>query len=211
MATYGGISKLYTIHMRIYLLFSFTDKVRGTKTEQSDVDTYGGIIHVYTDQYVSNLYILEQNPKLSSYTIGVTYSDYISLLLLCGDCPLTLMTGECWNLLESTPATIPLIKSSHKWNRILFIISNTKLGIWICSQPIIDLNSQSNFYDVLTRPYKYLSNTLCKQHALKTIYMLFSPLFPTNSIISIVTPYPHPPLPQPKATSPKSDTIDAAV
>ena len=74
---------------------------------------------------------------------------------------------------------IPLIKSSHKWTRMLFIISNSKLGIWICSQPRIDLNSQSNFYDVLTRPYKYLSNTLStlytKQHALKTIYMLVSP------------------------------------
>ena len=74
---------------------------------------------------------------------------------------------------------IPLIKSSHKLTRILFIISNSKLGIWLCSQPRIDLNSQSNFYDVLTRPYKYLSNTLStlstKQHALKTIYMLVSP------------------------------------
>ena len=30
----------------------------------------------------------------------------------------------CWNLLESTPAWITLIKSSHKWTRMLFIISN---------------------------------------------------------------------------------------
>ena len=61
---------------------------------------------------------------------------------------------------------------------MLFIISNSKLGIWFCSQIRIYLNSQSNFYDVLTRPYKYLSNTLStlstKQHALKTIYMLVS-------------------------------------
>ena len=57
---------------------------------------------------------------------------------------------------------------------MLFNISNSKLGIWLCSQPIIDLNSQSNFYDVLTRPYKYLSNNLstlsttttCTQHNL---------------------------------------------
>ena len=27
-----------------------------------------------------------------------------------------------WNLLESTPSRIPLIKSSHKWTRMLFII-----------------------------------------------------------------------------------------
>ena len=109
-----------------------------------------------SNQYVSNQYIMDQNPSLSSYTIGVTYSDYISLLLVCGDFPLTLKTGGCWNLLESTPARIPLIKSSHKWTQMLFIISNYKLGIWIFSQPRIDLNSQSNFYDVLTRPYKYL-------------------------------------------------------
>ena len=60
----------------------------------------------------------------------------------------------CWNLLESTPDMIPLIKFSHKWTQMLFIISNYTLGIWICSQPRIDLNSQSNFYDVLTEPYK---------------------------------------------------------
>ena len=33
VATYGGISKLYTIKILFYLSFSFTDKVRGTKTE----------------------------------------------------------------------------------------------------------------------------------------------------------------------------------
>ena len=47
MATYGGISKKYIIQIRFYLFFCFTDKVRGTKNEQSDVDTYGRIIHVY--------------------------------------------------------------------------------------------------------------------------------------------------------------------
>ena len=65
-------------------------------------------------------------------------------------------------------------KSSHKWNRILFIISNSKLGIWLYSQPIIDLNSQSNFYDVLTRPYKYLSNTLPKLST-RTICTQYNP------------------------------------
>ena len=89
VATYGGISKLYTIQIRFYLLFSFTDKVCGTKTEKYDVDKYGGRIHVYTYQYVSNMYILDRNTRLSSYMIGVTYSDYISLLLVCGDFPLT--------------------------------------------------------------------------------------------------------------------------
>ena len=176
VATYGGVSKLYTIQISFYLLFCFTEKVRGTKTEQSYVTMYVRRIHVYTDQYISNLCILDQNPRLSSYTIGVTYSEYISLLLVCGDFPLTLKTGGCWNLLESTPATIPLIKSSH----------NSKLGIWLCSQPRIDLSSQSKFYDVLTIPSKYLYNTLykttCTKYNLQVSFAIiqvqqFKPIF----------------------------------
>ena len=46
VATYGKISKLYIMQIRFYLLFRFTDKVCGTKTEQSDVAMYGGRIHV---------------------------------------------------------------------------------------------------------------------------------------------------------------------
>ena len=57
---------------------------------------------------------------------------------------------EDGRMLESTTPKIPLIKSSHKCTQILFIILNSKIGIWICSQTRIDLNSQSNFYDVLT-------------------------------------------------------------
>ena len=47
VATYGGISKLFIIHIRFYLFFCFTDKVRRTKTEHSDVATYGGRIHIH--------------------------------------------------------------------------------------------------------------------------------------------------------------------
>ena len=132
---------------------------------QWNVDSYAFVYLLRTNQYVSNKYILDWNPRLSSYTIGVTYSYYISLLLVCGDCPLTLKRGVCWNLLKSTPVKTPLIKSSHKWTRMLFIISSSKLGTFLCSHSRIDLNSQSNFYDVLTRPYKYLV-----QHTINTIY-----------------------------------------
>ena len=45
---------------------------------------------------------------------------------------------------------------------MLFIISNSKLGIWLCSQPRVDLNLQSNSYNNLARPHKYFSNTLYK-------------------------------------------------
>ena len=117
-----------------------------------NVDMYAFVYLLHSNQYFSNQYILDQNLRLSSYRIGVTYSDYISIILLCGDCPLNSRTGGCWNLLESTPARITLIKSSHKWTQILFIISNSKLGIWLCRQPRIDIKSQSKFYDVLTIP-----------------------------------------------------------
>ena len=115
-----------------------------------------------SNHYVSYLYIMDRNPRLSSYTIGVTYSYHISLLPIFGDFPLTSKTGGCCNLLESTPARITLIKSIHKWTRIQFIISNYKLGICLCSQPRVDIHSQSTFYDVITKPYHYLSNTLYK-------------------------------------------------
>ena len=125
---------------------------------------------------------MDRNPRLSSYTVGVKHSDYILLLLVCGDCPLTLKAGGCWNLLGSTTSRIPLIKSSHKWTRMLFIISNPKIGIWLCIQPRIDLNSQSNFYYVLTRPYKYLSNTLYKttytEHNLYVSFTIVERLVP---------------------------------
>ena len=47
VATYCGISELFIIHIRLYLFFCFTDKVRGMKTENCDVATYGGKMHVY--------------------------------------------------------------------------------------------------------------------------------------------------------------------
>ena len=96
---------------------------------------------------------MDRNARISSYTIGVMYSDYIFLLLVCDDFQLTLKTGGCWNLLESTPSRIPLIKLIHKWTQILSIISNSKLGIWICSQSRIDINSQSKFYNFITLDY----------------------------------------------------------
>ena len=180
MATYGGKSHVYIFFSRtVNWLMSHPLTADNMPGFLWHVDTYVFGYLLRSDQYVSNQYILDRNLRLSSYTIGVTYSDYISLLLVCGNCPLTSKKGVCRNLLESTPAMIPLIKSSHKLTQILFIISNSKLGIWLCSQPRIDLNSQSKFYYVPTRPYKYLSNTLStlstKQHALKTIYVLVSP------------------------------------
>ena len=47
VATDGLISKIYIIHIRIYLFFRFTVKVRRIKTKHSDVATYDGRIHFY--------------------------------------------------------------------------------------------------------------------------------------------------------------------
>ena len=71
-------------------------------------------ILLFSNLHISSLFILNQNPRLSSHTIGVMHSSYILLLLVSGYCPLTTKMGVCWNLLESTPARIPLIDSSHK-------------------------------------------------------------------------------------------------
>ena len=181
MATYSGISKLYIIQIHIYLFFRFTDKVRGTKTEQSDVATYGGRSHLYLLQlWIWLIYCFidihdgwAQSQVSSKWQILFIYYVRINMSQICtfwtkiqgyhitrlvwftriifrffsylGNCPLNSKTGGCWNLLESTPARIPLINSSHKWTRILFIISNSKLEIWLCSQPRIDLNSKSKY------------------------------------------------------------------
>ena len=98
--------------------------------------------------------------------IGVTYSDYILPLLVCGNCRLTLKMGGCCNMLESTLARTPLIESSHKWTRILYIISNFKLGIWIFSQPKIDLNLQFNLYGVPTLDHTRICRTQSKIYIL---------------------------------------------
>ena len=70
-----------------------------------------------SDQYVSNHYILDRNSRLLSYTIGVTYSDYISLLLVCGDCPLTSKRGVCWNLI---PDSLDQVESQIDSNSIYY-------------------------------------------------------------------------------------------
>ena len=86
---------------------------------------------------------------------------------------LTSKMGRCWDMLELSPSRIPFIESSHKWTGIIFIIYNYKLGMWICSHPTIDVNSQSNFYDVLTlyhrRLYPELHLILIPEN-LKTTY-----------------------------------------
>ena len=76
MATYGGIFKLYIIQIHIYLLFRFTEKIRGTKTEQSDVTTYGRIIRVYI--YIRLRF---EQPNVATYGgISKLYIIYISFI-----------------------------------------------------------------------------------------------------------------------------------
>ena len=147
--TYSGISHLYFLQLCIFPISCFVDIHE--HQAQSWVSSKLHLLFrlLCLNSYLSNLYILDQNSKLTSHTICVLYLDYISLLV-CGNFPLTLKTEICWYLLESSPARIPLIELSHKWTRILFIIYNSKIGIWICSHPAINVNSQSKFYGVLT-------------------------------------------------------------
>ena len=51
---------------------------------------YYAQINIYQ---ICTFFILDQNPRLSSNMIGVMYLDYISLLIVCDDLPLTLKTG----------------------------------------------------------------------------------------------------------------------
>ena len=52
--------------------------------------------------------------------------------------------------------------------------SDSKLLIWVCSQDRIDLNSQSNFYDVLTLDHTSTCPTQStKQHTYNTFYIQF--------------------------------------
>ena len=59
---YCMILKLYIIYIRFYLLFCFTDKVRGMKTEHTDVSTYVGRIQVhkcFVYGYLANVSTIE--------------------------------------------------------------------------------------------------------------------------------------------------------
>ena len=171
MNTYGGRSHIYLLQLCVWLILAYWHPWRPS-TITGVIKRTAFVYLLCSNQYVSNLYILDRNPRLSSSTIGVTYSDYILLLFVCVNCPLTSKTGVCWNLPESTPARIPLIKSSHKWTQILSIIPNYKIGIWLCIQPRIDLNSQSNFYDVLTLDHTSTCPTQSnKQHTWNTFYI----------------------------------------
>ena len=96
------------------------------------------------------MYIQDQNTRLSPHMIGVMYLDYILLLLLCDNCSLHLNMVGFKNMLLLTISMITLIKFIQKWTGILYIISNSKLGIGLCSRPIVDVTVQSNLYDVLS-------------------------------------------------------------
>ena len=82
-------------------------------------------------------------------------------------------------MLESTPARVSLIKLGHKWTQILFIILNYTIGIWLCSQPRIYLNSQSKFYDVLTLEHTTTFPTQSTQKNMKHLLHLVSPGYET--------------------------------
>ena len=123
----GKVSISSTVMYLAYILFYWHPWRPNTITGIIKITDFVYLLH--SNKYVSNQFILDRNPRLSSYTIGVTQLDYISLLLVFGNFTLNSKRGVCWNLLKATPARIPLIKPSHKWTQILFIISNSTNGI----------------------------------------------------------------------------------
>ena len=159
--TYGGRSHIYLLRLCIWLIFYYINIHDRHSISQVSSKWHILFILLHFNTYISNMYIMNRNSRLPSHTICVTCMGYILLLLICVYLPLTSKTGWCWNLLESSPARIPLIELSHKWTWILFIILNSKAEIWICSHPTIYANSQSNFYDVLTLYHTILCTELC--------------------------------------------------
>ena len=131
------VEVLYIFHCCLFGLHFFVDIHDHLEKSQMSSKWHILFVLLRPNPYVSNMCILDQNSRLPSHTICVTYLDYISLLLICGNFPLTLNMVVCWNMLESYPYRIPLIDSSQKWTRIIFIISNSKLGKYLCSQPTI--------------------------------------------------------------------------
>ena len=81
-----------------FILFYWHPWRMSTITGVIKITVFVYLLHSY--QYVSNMYIMDRNPRLSSYMIDVTYMEYILLLLVCGDFPLTLKTVGCWNQLQ---------------------------------------------------------------------------------------------------------------
>ena len=101
------------------------------------------------------------------HTTTITITIYVTS-------PHTISFIPCWNLLELSPSWITLIQLSHKWTRILSIISNYNLGICICIQPTIYINSQSNFYNVITLDHTCLCTELHILLSIPNILTIYS-------------------------------------
>ena len=158
---YVGISHIYLLYLFIWIIFLFYCHPCPPNTIMCIVKRTFSLFFFGSSPYISNLYILDQKSRLPYQKICIAYVDCISNLLVCGNFSLTSRTGRCWNLLESYPYRIPLTGLSHKWNRILFIIYNTKIGIWLCIQPTIYVNSQYNLYICSnSRPYNNMYQNL---------------------------------------------------
>ena len=109
--------------------------------------------------YISNIYIVDLNSRLPSPTICVTYLDYILLLLACEKFPLTSNMGGYFNMLEYYQTLFSWLSWVKNRLKYYLLFQNTTLGIWIFSQPIIDLKAKSRFYDVVT----LYRTTLCTE------------------------------------------------
>ena len=119
MDMYGVISQIFILQLFIWLI-SFSLTAMTSEHNHMCCRKHRFCFLFLSNPYILNMYIIGLNSRLQSQTIYVTYLDYIFPLLLCVNFPLAFKMGRFWNILESSPAKIPLIELSHKRTRILF-------------------------------------------------------------------------------------------
>ena len=133
MDNYGGISHIYLLHLCIWIICCFIDCHDGRA--KSRVSSKGHILFIFITFKYIHLKSVHYGPKPKAI-ISHDWCDVLGLYFSSYGMWKSSTYFEdkiIWNLLESTPARISLIDLSHKWTRILFMISNSKFGIWICS------------------------------------------------------------------------------
>ena len=86
--SYCGRNLLYILQLLIWLIFCFIDIHEHQSQAQVSTKWQFLFVLLHSNPYISIMYILEQNLGLKAHTTCMTYSYYISFLLVCGHCPL---------------------------------------------------------------------------------------------------------------------------
>ena len=127
-------SHLYLLQLCTWIIFCLFDI--HDRLAHSWVSSKGHILFILlcSNPYISNLYILDQNPRLLSHTIGVTYSDYILLLLICEYFRLLQIredVGICCNKIHAGFPWLSRVTNELEYY-LLFQIPNLEPGFAAC-------------------------------------------------------------------------------